>query len=387
MSSDYKFILDRFSRKFPCPTCDKRTWVRYVECQTGDFIPIKYGRCDREIKCGYFQPPDKEAYNNLTCDKFQISLGSRQNQKPSKKVYIKRNNIPFDVMKQTLHSDSYMQNSFIEYLRNHCEFPFKQSELEKVIGLYYLGTISTGLMSGAATFPFIDRNHNIQAIQIKKFDSNNHTVMTNFIHNILIHNYSVSSIPIPEWLDTYLKNPKFVSCLFGEHLLDRFPNNPLAIVEAPKTAIYGTLYFGFPENPCNLLWLSCYNVSGLTTERCAPLKGRKVYLFPDLSGDGKVFNLWTKKAKELSERIQGANFVVSDYLERNSSPEDKNSGLDIADFLIKMDWKRFRPSQLIGDDSKNNLPDLNLEANTLATIEIDPLEAFLESVKRADGEL
>ena len=52
---------------------------------------------------------------------------------------------------------------------------------------------------------------------------------------------------LPNWLTPYKKNESKVSCLFGEHLLSKYPHNPIALVEAPKTAIYSTLYFGTPE--------------------------------------------------------------------------------------------------------------------------------------------
>ena len=91
--------------------------------------------------------------------------------------------------------------------------------------------------------------------------------------------------------------------------------NPVAFVEAPKTAIYGTLYFGFPEQPKNLLWLAVYNLSSLSLEKCKALQGRDVYLFPDLSKDGKAFELWSNRAKRFSELIPGTQFEVSELLE------------------------------------------------------------------------
>jgi len=64
--------------------------------------------------------------------------------------------------------------------------------------------------------------------------------------------------PLPKWLEAYIRQDKRISCLFGEHLLSKYPNNPIALVEAPKTAVYGTLYFGFPETPKDFIWLAEY---------------------------------------------------------------------------------------------------------------------------------
>src|SRR5690606_37948822 len=140
----------------------------------------------------------------------------------------------------------------------------------------------------------------------------------------------------------YNKNEIKVSCLFGEHLLSKYPQNPVALVEAPKTAIYGTLYFGFPEQPTNLLWLAVYNLSSLNLNKCQALKGRNVLLFPDLSKDGKAFELWSNKAAKIQKRLQGTYFHVSDLLEQLASQQDKEQGKDLADYLIKRDWRDFR---------------------------------------------
>ena len=147
---------------------------------------------------------------------------------------------------------------------------------------------------------------------------------------------------MPEWLEAYNKNETKVSCLFGEHLLTKYPHNPVALVEAPKSAIYGTLYFGFPEQPKDFIWLAVYNLSSLNLNKCEALKGRNVYLFPDLSKDGKAFELWSNKANDIQKRLQGAYFHVSDLLEQLAPQQDKEQGKDIADYLIKQDWRLFR---------------------------------------------
>ena len=76
------------------------------------------------------------------------------------------------------------------------------------------------------------------------------------------------------------------------------------------------------------------------------MQGRDVYLFPDLSESGKAFELWCKKAKELSDLMPGTRFQVSDLLETLAPNELKEQGADIADVLIKMDWQKFRPQQI-----------------------------------------
>lgn len=230
--------------------------------------------------------------------------------------------------------------------------------------LYYIGTIIEGTRAGGTTFPFIDFNGNIRAIQVKQFDPGNHTISTDFLHSIIRRNLLKQGKTLPQWLEAYQNQGKKVSCLFGAHLLKKYPSNPVGLVEAPKTALYCTLYFGFPYESENLLWLAVYNLSSLNYEKCKSLEGREVYLFPDLSLNGKAFNLWNEKAKELERLIPGSRFFASDFLERYASETDRSNGLDLADFLINLDWQDFRNNPCDQEKISNNVP-VELDKPTL----------------------
>jgi hypothetical protein len=246
--------------------------------------------------------------------------------------------IPTDILMQTLQPDRYEQNTFIQNLLTNINFPFEPKDVEKVISMYYLGTVSNGYRAGAVTFPFIDIENNIRAVQVKQFDESNHTTGTDFLHSIITKYYTAKGETLPKWLQAYNKNEKKVSCLFGEHLLAKYPTKSVILVEAPKTAVYGTLYFGFTD----YLWLAVYNKSSFSFDKLKVLKGREVIVFPDLSKDGNTFEEWRAKARDYEERLPGTRFVFSDLLERLAPEEDRNKGYDIADYLIKQDWKLYR---------------------------------------------
>lgn len=348
MNTKYRYILEDGSKKHRCPNCDKKRFVRYIDTQTGEYLPEQYGRCDRESKCGYFLNPYKDGYVKAIWEQEQ---GNKTDWKPQRPKPIKkpvnkpkRAFIPVEVFNRT--RAGYEQNTFIQNLLTRVAFPFEVQDIERVISLYHLGTVQNGYRKGAITFPFIDIMGNIRAVQVKQFDEQNHTTGTDFLHSIIEKHHNRNNKPLPEWLEAYNKNETKVSCLFGEHLLSKYPYNPIALVEAPKTAIYGTLYFGFPEQPTNLLWLAVYNLSSLNLNKCKALKGRNVYLFPDLSKDGKAFELWSSKAAEIQKRLQGTYFHVSDLLEQLAPKQDKEQGKDIADYLIKQDWRLFRKQDI-----------------------------------------
>lgn len=345
MNTIHRYKFEKSSKKYRCPNCAKSRFVRYIDTQTGEYLPEQYGRCDRESKCGYFLNPYKDGYAKAIWEQEQGNKTEWKLQQPKRIKKLvnspKRAFIPFEVLIHT--RAGYEQNIFIQNLLTRVPFPFEVKDIENVISLYHLGTVPE---TTAVCFPFIDKDGNVNAVQEKIFNHLNHTDKTkkhhtSWLHSRLTYN-KYKNKTLPEWLDAYNKNETKVSCLFGEHLLSKYPYNPVALVEAPKTAIYGTLYFGFPEQPTNLLWLAVYNSSSLNLNRCKALKGRSVYLFPDLSKDGKTFELWSNKAVEIQKRLQGAYFHVSDLLEQLAPQKDKEQGKDIADYLIKQDWRLFR---------------------------------------------
>lgn len=340
MMNEYRYILETGSRKHICPGCNKKTFVRYIDSETGDHLPEVFGRCDRESKCSYHLNPYKEGYaKEQQGENYKIPNGWKPQQRKAtnKPVFV-----PVEVLKTTLQPDRYERNTFIQNLLNRVQYPFEASDIEKVISLYRLGTIANGYRAGAVTFPFIDIQNNIRAVQVKKFDEANHTTGTDFLHSIIEKHHTRNNEPLPEWLRLYNEQEKRVSCLFGEHLLREYQQNPVALVEAPKTAIYGTLYFGRPETPENFIWLAVYNKSSFSFDKIKALKGRFVFVFPDLSKDGNTFKEWQDKANDFEKQLPGTRFVFSDLLERLADQELKEQGADIADVLINMDWRQFR---------------------------------------------
>jgi len=350
-SNSHRYILEKGSKKHYCPECGKKTFVRYIDKQTGDYLPSQYGRCDRESNCSYYLNPYLDGYVKAIREQENGIIGITQITVPKQKYFCTNTkltpkpepvSIPVEILKKTLEPKHYEQNIFIQNLLSLVVFPFEIKDIEKVISLYYLGTISKGYRAEAVTFPFIDINGNVRAVQVKQFDEANHTIGTDFLHSIIEKHYVRNNKPLPGWLEAYIRQDKRISCLFGEHLLNKYPLNPVALVEAPKTAVYGTLYFGFPEQTGNFIWLAVYNRSSFSFDKLKILHGRDVYVFPDLSKDGSTFNEWQAKAKEIENRLPGTHFIFSDLLEKIAPEMDKQAGSDIADFLIKLDWRRFR---------------------------------------------
>lgn len=328
MIKEFRYKLETGSRKHLCPNCSKKTFVRYYDTETNDLIPNQYGRCDRENKCKYHLNPYADDYH-------KTQKATKPNFKPPVPIISEPVFFDFDTFKRTL--SNYDKNVFIQNLLSNVPFPFDASQITDVIETYRLGTVSIGYRAGAVTFPFIDVSGNVRAVQVKQFDKDNHTTGTDFLHSMIEKHHKRKNEPLPEWLNRYLEQDRRVSCLFGEHLIPKHPRKIIALAEAPKTAIYGSLYF--PD----LLWMAVYNKSSFSINRIKVLQGKTVLVFPDLSKGGETFNEWKTKAEIFEKQLPNTKFIFSDLLERLAPEADRNNGNDLADFLIKLDWKQFKP--------------------------------------------
>ncbi len=122
------------------------------------------------------------------------------------------------------------------------------------------------------------------------------------------------------WVHTLQYKDRFNlhQCLFGEHLLTEDPTAPVALVESEKTAL-----IAMGKMP-SFLWLATGSLNEFKPTKLEILKNRIVVAFPDLG----AYDIWKKKAAEM-----GFHISVSDFLEQNATDEQREKGLDIADYL------------------------------------------------------
>jgi hypothetical protein len=350
---EYRYSLETGSKKHICPGCGKKRFVRFIDNETKQYLPDQFGRCDREVNCGYILKPNTGTLAQLKEGEKRIPPAYNQRIKP--KIKTLPTYIPTDILKQS--RKVYEQNKFVLYLLSL----FGPDITQKLITNYHLGS-SNSRWSGATVFWFVDVSGNIRAGQVKLFDNSGHTAKqfnsadepkscTSWVHSIIKYNLEKAGKLLPGWLLTYQEQGNYVSCLFGEHLLKIDPGKPVAIVEAPATAIVASVYL--PQ----FIWLAVGSLSYLTVDRCEVLSGRNVVLFPDISKDGKAFDLWSKKARELTHITF---FSVSDLLEQAATREEKLKGLDLRDYLTRYDFRLFQ-----GAENTNNLhhPDYILTIN------------------------
>ena len=129
------------------------------------------------------------------------------------------------------------------------------------------------------------------------------------------------------WIHSILKRQRVLAeewqlsqCLFGEHLLNVYPDKVAVLVESEKSAVIGSALFP------GYVWLAAGGKSQLREEKLRVLTGRTVLLFPDAD----AYAEW----KERADGMTFCKVIVSDLIEKNATPEQKAAHIDIADWII-----------------------------------------------------
>ena len=309
MKTAHRYTLEPYkgmNTRYRCPSCQQRdkTFSLYIDTETGEHIHPTVGRCNRESNCGHHYTPKQYFQdNNISFDKPK-AYKPRPVTPQQKPV----SSIPVEVFKASL--KAHETNHFVQFLINL----FGVEVASQLVSRYFIATSKH--WNGATVFWQIDTQGKVRTGKIMLYSPTTGKRVKEPFNHI-------------SWVHKALKQPEFElrQCLFGEHLLIH-KTKPVAIVESEKTAVIASVYL--PQ----FVWVAVGSLTNLNAEKCSILKGRTVTLFPDLNG----FEKWSSRAKELSHL---APFTVSDLLERKATEAERKQGFDLADYLIKFDYKAF----------------------------------------------
>jgi len=309
---EHRYILEPYkgtNTRYRCPSCQLRdkTFSRYIDAETGEYLHPTVGRCNRESNCGYHYTP-KRYFQDNTVIGGNAALPKEYKPRPVTLQPKPVSFIPVEVFKASL--KGHETNHFVKFLINL----FGVEVASELVSRYFIATSKH--WNGATVFWQIDTQGKVRTGKIMLYSPTTGKRVKEPFNHI-------------NWVHKLLKEPEYElrQCLFGEHLLIE-KTKPVAIVESEKTAVIASVYL--PQ----FIWLAVGSLSNLNAEKCSILKGRTVTLFPDLNG----FDKWSNKAKELSHL---ANFTISDLLERKATEAEREQGFDLADYLIKYDYKAF----------------------------------------------
>jgi hypothetical protein len=287
----YKYSLDKTSKKFICPVCNKKRFVRYFDFEKNNYLPHEYGRCDRESSCGYHLTPATNP-----------TFTTIEKTKPLQAISTISEGY---VNASTSH---YNHNNLFQFLLKH----FSEEEILQCFQKYQIGT--SKIWNGSCVFWQIDMNNNVRSGKIMLIDSNSGKRIKkpyphiNWVHKVL-----------------NLENYNLKQCYFGEHLLQRVAtNSKIALVESEKTAITMSLFLK------DYVWVATGSKQNLNSELLKPYKNYNIVLFPDCG----EFEDWNKKALYLNNH--GYKIKCSNLLENKGYEK----GTDLADLYFDFNQKK-----------------------------------------------
>ena len=273
----YRYRLDETSKKYRCPSCNKIRFVRYIDNETNQLADEIYGRCDREVECGYFRYP--KGLNTLSPLEFTPP--------PIKKPSF------IDAEMVTKSMSNYTINPFVNFLKKECD----DKTLDWLIERYRLGTSKK--FGGSVVFWQIDTLGKVRTGKVMHYNSE-----TGKRSNSIT------------WAHKLINAPDFElrQCLFGLHLVTENVTT-VAIVESEKTAIL------FSEKRPDIVWLATGSLSNFSKKLLDPLKGLLVKVFPDKG----CYDKWLEVANGCNK--DGFNIQVSKIMEETEA----DKGADLAD--------------------------------------------------------
>lgn len=288
----YRYSLDKSSKKFLCPNCHKKSFVRYIDNERNNYVEENFGRCDRETNCKYHLAPK----HNGTIATFE---------KPPIKVKASTLN-PELLIASKKH---FTQNHFVKFLRMF----FSYDEIESVIEKYFIGTSSH--WKGATVFYQINDHNEVMAGKVMLYDANSGSRIKKPFNHVT-------------WTHILLKIDRFnlKQCLFGLHLKNANTCKTIAITEAEKTAVMMSLLL--PE----YTWMSTGGKRNLKRELLLPIKEFNIVVYPDKS----EFEDWNKITVALQK--EGFKIRCSRFIEDLDVP----TGADLADIYLDTRNKTFQ---------------------------------------------
>ena len=227
-------------------------------------------------------------------------------------------------------------DNLVRYIREQVKWGNEQrARIPHVLFEYCVGhsTIRQQYDSHEFTvFWQIDAEGHPRTAHYMKYKENGHrlkdkdTYNTDWLHSLLSRKKKETDPwPYPQYYNPEKQEVR--QCLFGEHLLKRYPKAAVKLVESEKTAILMAIAYG---NNATQVWLACCGASNLTRERLKPLidQHRNIILYPDRDG----VKLWKQKADSIYyDAISIDDKPVIDWWK----PGDGEKA-DIADVVMRM---------------------------------------------------
>ena len=229
---------------------------------------------------------------------------------------------PRPVMKPAEPVYTYIPMSMVDELvtteNSLCQCLMRMAQPEAVKWIteeYRIGSYSMKGYDNFTVYPNIDKQGRVCNLKVQHYETDPSS--PRFAHSTSGSCFWLGSIWVRE--GRLQKDARFRStCLFGEHLLSRYPDNMVILVESPKNALFGAV--AFPQ----WTWVATGNKTMLRREVLKPLRGRSVMVIPDRD----AISEWSAIIGGMADL---ANFTVLDICQHKAPEGDLK--YDIADYL------------------------------------------------------
>ena len=290
----YTYSLETYdpkTGKHICPQCHKRTFVRYINNDTHQYLEDVYGRCDRESKCGYHKKPEQQLYE------------TQRNTEPCNINYQSKLSQPSYIDHETIikHMGRYDNNSFILGLKDR----FGDEKTKKAVDNYVLGTLESD--HNKIIFWQLDSQLQCRGGKLLHYDRSSlkRSGYITWMHQVL-----------------GLQNFHLRQCLFGEHLITSKTDHVI-VVESEKTALIGSIVLD------QYTWVATGGKTSSVYNKLQVLKDKPITLIPDLDA--------VKDWEQIASKLKGFTSVhVNDYLVTIATKEDIKAQYDIGDYLLRV---------------------------------------------------
>lgn len=268
--------------KVKCPKCGSRgRFNLFWDNQEQKLVDAEYGKCDRVNSCGYENRPEGQTINHIKFEQPPMSTISKKEVQKSLEVRYK------DPLSLFL-----LQN-------------FKNAK--KVLDDYVVASVYKW-GEYAPLFWYVDDSGKVRSGKIMRYKGipPKRTKHENYWDNV-------------RWIHTDKEGFNYQQIAFGSHLIKKYPDKPVKIVESEKTA----LIMSCIRPQYN--WLATLAYTGLQPHLLPNLKDKDVEVFPDKGQ--RTLDYWKIKVKEFLEN----NGKVSTFVEEQ---DELGEGDDIADFIL-----------------------------------------------------
>ena len=310
--------------RFECPKCGKkRSFTRYINTETGEYIDKRVGICNHQVSCAYHLSP-KMFFEMNPEKRKDLSFGDMNYANRTKEIK------PIRTMdRRIILKTVFRESNLIVFLKSK----FSEQEVRSMMINYFLGATR----DKRVIFWQIDSLGRVRAGKMMQYDPLTGKRLRVESFSYRDRNSKLIFSPPVDWVHRHLikdgllpKDWEMTQCLFGEHLVRKYPKKVIALVESEKTAIIMSAYY--PEYN----WMATGGLKSLNAQKIYPIKSFEIMAFPDF-GCGEE---WTEKADKINKEI-GSKIFVSKSFEEIAKKMNLDKGLDIADMFLNLDSDEF----------------------------------------------